>query len=163
MSFRVNPSCRIVAGSLAVLLIAAGAKIVAATGSEGFLENYDPILLLKNRWLNIAVAVVEIACAVVLTIRVSDAIKGYTLLWLGLNFVAYRLVSFLSEMETPCSCLGNIGSWLGLTQDQTETVAIALVFYILCAGVYLLFNDKRNRSFNSESNENYPVGSNVVL
>jgi len=157
MSFEVNPVSRAARCSLAVLLVAAAAKIAAATGSEGFLENYDPILLLKNRWVNIAVAVVEIACAAALTMRLPYVIKGFTLLWLGLNFVAYRLVSLLSGVETPCSCLGNIGSWVGLTQDQTEALGIGLLLYLLGAGTYFVIAGSQTPNLSSLSHENRAV------
>ena len=124
--------------AVAFLLMAAAAKIVTATLDLRMLDLSDPILFVRNRYVPVAVAIVEILC--VLTImRVRDCrVKGLVLLWLGGNFVLYRTALALSGAGVPCPCLGSLGANLGLGSTATEFPTKGMAAYLLVVGSYLL-------------------------
>lgn len=135
-----NPAKALAVVVAAALLVAAAlSKLYTSLGDLPMLELFDPVLLVKNRYLLIGVGLLEIGIAAVLLVSKQWWFKGILLLWLSVNFVLYRLAFFLSGAGEPCPCLGNVVSKLGLAPAQAEFLLKAAVAYLFITGGYLVW------------------------
>ena len=96
------------------------------------------IWMVKNRYVLISVALVEIASGAVILVSRRIWLNGLILLWLGINFFLYQSALFLSGAGASCPCLGKVASQLGLTPRVSELIARALAAYLLIVGACLL-------------------------
>jgi hypothetical protein len=91
----------------------------------------DPVMDLPLRQLLFAVAVFELAVAVLLLARPFSQLGRGALLVFGVIVGSYRMISPDSQ---PCPCLGQRGAVLGVSlTTQSQLAMTVLVFLILSA------------------------------
>lgn len=120
-----------------LLAAAATAKLWTTATGLRLLEVPDPVLAVENRYVLLAVAGVELLCATTLLFSRHVWFKALVLLWLGTNFVLYRVALWLAGAGTPCPCLGRLGARLGLSSSQTDWLTKAVVVYLLVVGGFI--------------------------
>lgn len=138
--------------------MAATAKLWTTATGLRLLDVADPVLAVENRYVLLGVAGVELLCAATLLFSRHAWLKALVLLWLGTNFVLYRVALWLAGAGTPCPCLGRLGARLGLSSSQTEWLTKAAVVYLLLVGGYV-FVRQRARSGANEAVEGSRVPS----
>jgi len=121
-----------------ILVLTALSKLYTVMGNVRMLDLYDPVLLLSNRRLLTGVAVIELFCAMLIVRTRHPWFAGLILLWLGANFLMYRVAVSLGGAITPCPCLGSVGGRLGLSQSATDVLMHSILVYFLAGGLYLL-------------------------
>ncbi len=125
------------AGSL--LAVTAGLKISAALQRIPYLYLKNSIFyFLDNRTVMILAGLLEFVVVFLLTCPRSRLSKFLILAWICGVFAAYRLALFWVNAPTSyCPCLGNVGSWLGLSQRVVDMCSIGMLIYL--AGGSLVF------------------------
>src|SRR6478609_1737632 len=88
-----------------LLLLTAVAKLFSAFGSARILTARDPMFLLKYWQIMILVGLLELAVAIYLFRGRDSILKLFAILWLGSNFIFYRMANDLMGI-TVCPCLG---------------------------------------------------------
>ncbi len=129
-----------------LLLLTAAAKVYSATGTARILTATDPLVHLAYGRIMVAVGAVEAAVAAYLLIGSNAPAKIWLVLWLGSNFMMYRLANDLLHIKL-CPCLGTIGGALPLSRGQLDFLLTILVLYLLFGSTFVLLSGwSRGRS-----------------
>lgn len=120
-----------------LLLLTAVAKLFSAFGSARILTARDPMFLLKYWQIMIIVGLVELAIAVYLFRGRSMVLKLIAILWLGSNFIVYRMANALMGI-TVCPCLGTTLDALRLSSRQSDLLLGGFVLYLFLGSAFLL-------------------------
>lgn len=123
----------------ALLLFATSvAKLVAVMTGGRHLDVPDPFLsFVTERWVLLAGAALE---AMVVTRIVSDITilrKLRWVLWLCVLFSVFRMGRWLSPQRAPCSCLGYVGDFVGITKETADHVALGLLVFMTIGAAVL--------------------------
>src|SRR6478736_9231655 len=106
--------------SVAMLLfLTAAAKFFSSFGSARILTARDPMFLLKYWQIMILVGLLELALAIYLFRGRDSILKLFAILWLGSNFIFYRMANDLMGI-TVCPCLGTTLEALRLRRRQSD-------------------------------------------
>lgn len=123
--------------SVAILLgIAVAGKIGALVGNAKLLSELDPVFGIPNRELLMGVIVVELGLLIYLRKTTVFLNRLLAVVWLFGCFAIYRTGLFLLDYKKPCSCLGNLGDFAGLTDaalDQALKIAVAAILMAAAA------------------------------
>jgi len=111
-------------------------KLWTAFTSAKILELSDPILLVSNRLVALILGAIELLIADYVFRSVNISIKLSVMLWLILCFAVYRLGWWLSDVPSPCPCLGTGYEWWPWLNTQLPIVS-TIIFCILAAVVFL--------------------------
>jgi hypothetical protein len=134
-----NSLCMLFLYSAQILLAVAGtAKLYALLGHDGILRLEDPVLGIPNRVLLGALGGTELAaCGIISVVR--DKLPSYLLtLWLGVNFITYRIFLWSGHYLSPCPCLGSLTRKLHIDQKNADRMLFALACYlVLASGICL--------------------------
>src|SRR5881396_2794148 len=118
--------------SVAALLVLTGvAKLYSATGTAKILSLADPILLMNNRVLMVALGLLETGLAIYSLARrgpTTEVTRAMTVLWLSSNFIAYRTAVSLAGIKV-CPCLGTLASKLPLSREFVDDLLSGIVLY----------------------------------
>lgn len=128
-----------------VLFLTAAAKLYSAMGTARILSLADPLLLVNNRALLIALGIVETAVAAYLLLARGAAgqLRAVTVVsWLSSNFIAYRLGIYLMGVSI-CPCLGTLGSKLSLPAGFINNLLGAFVLYCFIGSACILWQAHR--------------------
>lgn len=107
-----------------LLLLAAAAKLSAATHDRAMFRLNDPILLINNSTLFYAVGLVEISIALFLLLSRNNSLKLWAHAWLVACFSLYRVGWWLSDIKQPCPCLGTGVEWWPWFNLHLDSIAI---------------------------------------
>ena len=124
------------------LALTAGAKLFSATGDVPILSVADPILRLSNRKVLIGVGLLELALASYVVLGRSVPIKHVSIVWLSVNFIAYRIALIWLAPGRPCSCLGNIGDRLQGMREILDWGLRALVACMFFGSLFFLLHPR---------------------
>jgi hypothetical protein len=126
-------------GTAAILLcIVAGAKLYSAFGDARILDSMDPLLRFQNRWVMVAVGVLEMTIAGLLLTRVAVSLKLVSVFWLSANFLSYHAAAHYLNVNI-CPCAGNVTDKLGIPPEMGHWVMIGLAAYLLIGSIAFLF------------------------
>jgi hypothetical protein len=120
-----------------LLLLTAVAKLFSAFGTARILTARDPMFLLKYWQIMIIVGLLELAIAVYLFRGRDSILKLFAILWLGSNFIFYRMANDLMGI-TVCPCLGTTLDGLRLTSRQSDMLLGGFVLYLFLGSAFLL-------------------------
>ncbi|NCC61522.1 MAG: hypothetical protein EOM12_11400 [Verrucomicrobiae bacterium] len=114
------------------------------TSSSLIVEAPDPVFQVSNRFLMLAVALMEIGVAGALLMNFLSKINLVLIGGMGLAFLGYHILSWIIG-ETTCPCLGRVvtlSPWL----DSHQNVFIwAIILYMLSGPFLLLPVDKNEK------------------
>jgi len=85
----------------------------------------------------IIVGLLELATAVYLFRGRDSILKLFAILWLGSNFIFYRMANDLMGI-TVCPCLGTTLDALNLSRRQTDLLLGSFVLYLFLGSAFLL-------------------------
>lgn len=132
--------------STAVLLVlTAAAKLYSATGTARILSATDPLIHLAYGKIMVVAGFVEAAVAGYLLIGRNATAKVWLVLWLGSNFMMYRIANEVLRIKL-CPCLGTVGSALPFSRAQVDFLLTILVLYLISGSIIILVSARGNRS-----------------
>jgi hypothetical protein len=124
-----------------ILFIAALTILFVAFGSNGILDQPDPLFFLNNRIIFFLLAAFEIGLSVFLLAGKTNWMKLALAAWLATSFLAYRLGIWWTNQPNIYSCLGNLTDALPIpprTLDLIITVVLGYLFF--GASAFLVLN-----------------------
>lgn len=125
--------------SAAIVFGVAGiSKLLGAAGEHATLEEKDPILLIKTRYVMLCVGLVEIMAAVYLVRGRLTVKKLWLTVWVAGNLIHYRAIIAVVGVTRPCGCLGNLTDFLPLTPRGIDLTLQAILVYLLLGGAFCL-------------------------
>lgn len=127
---------------VAVLLgVTAFAKLYSAAGEARILTLSDPLFLLTNREVLMAVGLLELVVVAYLLFGCHTLKKHLLIIWLSLNFIVYRVGIWWVAPGKPCPCLGTLTARLPLKPDTVDLLLKLVITYMLCGSVLFLLLD----------------------
>ncbi|MBI3416361.1 MAG: hypothetical protein HY043_13785 [Verrucomicrobia bacterium] len=124
-----------------ILIIAAVLKLISITQSARYLEQFDPLLaFLKNRHMLTLASLLELAVAAQLLSLTSFQKRQLLILWLGGVFAVYHLSLWALNYRKPCTCLGSVLDWAGVSEAWAHQVPIFLTFFLFAGSTTLLMS-----------------------
>ena len=135
----VNTYFRISAG---VIFIACLSKLVSALGNDPVLHRADPLLWLTNRDLFLVLGIAELPSAVLLCFSRRLWLKALVALFLGSNFLFYRVAIWVRISSGACPCFGRLTQSLGLGSAVVDSVSWAFVVSLIVAGGVVLWQER---------------------
>jgi hypothetical protein len=112
------------------------------TSSALIVEASDPVFQVSNRFLMLAVALMEIGVAGTLLMNFSPKFNLVLIWGMGLSFLGYHILSWIIG-GTTCPCLGRVvklSPWL----DSHQNVFIWAIILYMLAGPFLLLPVDKN-------------------
>lgn len=143
-----------------VLFLTGAAKLIAAGGSARLLERPDPLLMLTNKQVLLAVGVLEVLLSGYLFFGRNLLLKAGLTTWIATNFGLYKLGLLWMGNKQPCGCLGKISDALGISPATATNLANIALGYLLVTGILSLVillkrrpttNDPENTEFLTET------------
>jgi len=125
--------------SIVILLTVAAAKLTTALGSAPILLVNDPLLLASNRAVLLSAGITELMAAMIIEFSPRRATHYLLCTFLGTNFLLYRLARLQIPIETPCPCLGTLGSSLHLNSQYADWMLWGVAAYLALGGFLGLF------------------------
>lgn len=144
-------------GAAMILLFSAAAKIISAGERTRILENADSIVFfLSNRQMMLLAAALELCVAFGVLWPRTESLNVRTrfglVAWLASLFAVYRAGLLLANDPRPCKCLGNCLARIGLSEWQIQSLAVAMLAYLLVPSFAWLVNRWRTATqISSES------------
>ena len=130
------PRCFCLAAA-AVFAIAAVGKLLLAFQTDRWLGEVNPIIVfMSHRQVLIFAGLIELGAAGWI-LRSSDV--GQRLVIVGslvLVFWLYRVSLMHLPVKQPCSCMGRVPEWMGLSSVPGDTIVI-VVLWLLTGGMLL--------------------------
>ncbi len=126
--------------STAVILLITGlAKIVSSFGAAGILNQHDPFFRISFRHLMLLMGFLELTIAYsCFRFPKEQELQLWSLVWLPICFVTYRLgLSWIGYQE-PCHCLGNLADVLGVSNLMARRISQGVIIYLFTGGITML-------------------------
>lgn len=114
-----------------ILVITAAAKATAAFGSAGALSVPDPIFHLQFNNLLFLVGIVEMSIAGACFLSRTKWFTSLLIAWLATSCLVYRLGLWWVGWQGPCRCLGSLTDALSINPKTADTIATALLVYLI--------------------------------
>lgn len=128
--------------SYALLFCTGMAKLLSAVGASQSLDIIDPITGITFRHLMLLTGVAElilVALCLQLELRLQTSyLPLIVIAWISSCFTAYRLGLWLIQWKRPCGCLGMLTDALPLHSQWAETIARAILLYLLGGSIGFL-------------------------
>jgi hypothetical protein len=127
-------------GAGLVLIFSAAVKIISASERARILEDADSIVFfLSNRQLMLVAAALE-ACVAFAVLRpcgefLSVRTKFGLVALLSSLFAVYRAGRLFANDPRPCKCLGNWLIRIGMSERQVQTLALAILAFLLVPSI----------------------------
>lgn len=121
-----------------VLIITGFIKVLSLFGSVGMLAVKDPVFGISFGILMPLVGVTEIAVGTLVLFCRNGLVASVLILWMSIEFVAYRFFSAELRPGGYCPCLGSLGEFLGLSQAQATHAALLICIILLILGLLAL-------------------------
>jgi hypothetical protein len=122
-----------------ILLITGLAKIISSFGAAGILNQHDPFFRISFRHLMLLMGFLELTI-VYLCFRFpkQQGQQLWSLVWLSICFVTYRLgLSWIGYQE-PCHCLGNLADVLGVSNRMADRISQGVIIYLFTGAIAML-------------------------
>jgi len=130
-------SCIYLSGIL--LLLAAIAKFVSASGNAHVLQVSDPIFGIAFRRVFWIVGTIELGVALVCFSSKSVVLQSGLLAWLATSFLVYRLGLMWTGYQKPCACLGSLTDALPISPKTVNFIIKCILGYLLTISYSVLF------------------------
>ncbi|MDI9402052.1 MAG: hypothetical protein ACOX2U_04070 [Limisphaerales bacterium] len=121
-----------------ILIITGLIKVLSLFGSAGMLAVKDPVFGISFGILMPLVGVTEIAVGSLVLFCRNGLVASVLILWMSIEFVAYRFFSAELRPGSYCPCLGSLGEFLGLSQAQATHAALLICIILLILGLLAL-------------------------
>ncbi len=121
-----------------ILIITGLIKVLSLFGSAGMLAVKDPVFGISFGILMPLVGVTEIAVGTLVLFCRNGLVASVLILWMSIEFVAYRFFSAELRPGSYCPCLGSLGEYLGLSQAQATHAALRFCIFLLILGLLAL-------------------------
>lgn len=121
-----------------ILIITGLIKVLSLFGSVGMLAVRDPVFGISFGILMPLVGVTEIAVGTLVLFCRNGLVASGLILWMSIEFVAYRFFSAELRPGSYCPCLGSLGEYLGLSQAQATHAALLICIILLILGLLAL-------------------------
>lgn len=121
-----------------ILIITGFIKVLSLFGSVGMLAVRDPVFGISFGILMPLVGVTEIAVGTLVLFCRNGLVASGLILWMSIEFVAYRFFSAELRPGSYCPCLGSLGEFLGLSQAQATHAALLICIILLILGLLAL-------------------------
>src|SRR4051812_11588483 len=93
--------------AVAALLFFTGLlKLIGLFGRAGILNDVDPLLGFRNRWVLVLLVVLELSLSAYLAFGQSKWLRSMLTAWLATNFLVYRIGLWSLGAGNVCNCLG---------------------------------------------------------
>jgi hypothetical protein len=126
----------------ALLLITGLSKLIGAVKWQVDLSVADPLLpFLAVRQTVGCAALLEIAVTAFLMFNRSVLNKAYSILWLCMVFVVYRVGLLVIGFTKMCPCLGYWGAWLHLSQAQVNVISESLLLFMILGSATIIVSE----------------------
>jgi hypothetical protein len=122
----------------AILIITGLIKVLSLFGSAGMLAVRDPVFGISFGILMPLVGLTEIAVGTLVLFCRNGLVASGLILWISIEFVAYRFFSAELRPGSYCPCLGSLGEFLGLSQAQATHAALLICIILLILGLLAL-------------------------
>jgi hypothetical protein len=145
-----NTAERIALVTLSTILLITGiAKFFAAINPEHGFDDPDPIFsFLRLRHTLLLAATLELSLVYLLISQVSPLVKWTNAATLVTLFAAYRLGRLLLGYTEPCSCVGNVVTYLPITPQQADD-ASKIILLVIGLVSYIYFAHRLRREWQS--------------
>lgn len=131
-----------------ILLCTAVFKILAAFGPERLLGQANGLLpFFTYRTLILCAVACEVAVALLICIANNQVVKIRSIFSLSWMFFGYQVALWYFQVNEPCKCLGNLGSWMHLSNSTVVSLTRIILAYMLLGSSYFLF--RRTSRLNS--------------
>lgn len=121
-----------------ILIVTGLIKVLSLFGSAGMLAVRDPVFGISFGILMPLVGLTEIAVGTLVLFCRNGLVASGLVLWIGIEFVAYRFFSAELRPGSYCPCLGSLGEFLGLSQAQATHAALLICIILLILGLLAL-------------------------
>ena len=121
-----------------ILIITGLIKVLSLFGSVGMLAVRDPVFGISFGILMPLVGLTEIAVGTLVLFCRNGLVASGLILWISIEFVAYRFFSAELRPGSYCPCLGSLGEFLGLSQAQATHAALLICIILLILGLLAL-------------------------
>jgi len=98
----------------------------------------DPVFGISFGILMPLVGLTEIAVGTLVLFCRNGLVASGLILWISIEFVAYRFFSAELRPGSYCPCLGSLGEFLGLSQAQATHAALLICIILLILGLLAL-------------------------
>jgi hypothetical protein len=122
----------------AILAVAIAGKIGALIGDAKLLSEHDPIFGVPNKALMTEVMLVEVGVLVFLIKGTKFLDRLLVTVWLFGCFAIYRLGLHLVDYRKPCSCLGNLADFAGVSDNSLDISLKIMVVSVLIFAALLV-------------------------
>ena len=122
-----------------ILFFTAGTKILSLYANLPRLSAQNPLFwYLSNRQVILLATTFEATTIATILLSTNRALRLGLILWLSTLFLVYRFGLWWIHANTPCSCFGDITTWIGLTPSEADTVSKVVLVYLLGGSLGLL-------------------------
>ncbi len=121
-----------------ILIVTGLIKVLSLFGSAGMLAVRDPVFGISFGILMPLVGLTEIAVGTLVLFCRNGLVASGLILWMSIEFVAYRFFSAELRPGSYCPCLGSLGEFLGLSQAQATHAALLICIILLILGLLAL-------------------------
>lgn len=118
-----------------ILIITGLIKVFSSLGSAGMLQVRDPVFGIQFGFLMPLVGVTEMAIGTAVLLCRNGMVASVLILWISIEFVAYRFFSAELRPGSYCPCLGSLGEYMGLSQAQATHAALVICIILLILGL----------------------------
>ena len=118
-----------------ILIVTGLIKVLSLFGSAGMLAVRDPVFGISFGILMPLVGLTEIAVGTLVLFCRNGLVASGLILWMSIEFVAYRFFSAELRPGSYCPCLGSLGEFLGLSQAQATHAALLICIILLILGL----------------------------
>jgi hypothetical protein len=129
-----------------ILFCSGLAKLISATGSDGFLETKDPIIGMQFRYLFLAAGIVEFLTALLSFFGKCLDVKAMCIGCLATSFLIYRISLILIGYHKPCHCLGNLTTAIHVAPNLADLIMKCILVYLLFGSYISLYCLWRQRN-----------------
>lgn len=110
-----------------ILTVTAVAKLLSISATEPIWKSYDPIFGITYKPLFISFALIELALATGLLLRLPALYKHGALGFFAFAGFCYHGARAFAEVPAPCPCLGNLFRWLPSLDSHSTTIALTML------------------------------------
>ena len=111
-------------------------KLVSVTQKVQALSVHDPLIsFLTFKQIFIIAGIVEVALAIYIFKSTNTFRQLVLVVWLSVVFISYHVGLYLIAFHGLCSCMGNLNSWLKMSNSSIATLRNGLLAYLAIGSV----------------------------
>lgn len=145
-TFDVGRCGAIFKDSVVLLLLAASVmKLWLLLGGHPLPQEIDPVFGMPFRSLLAIALVLEIVAFMLLVFRGRSFRAWIFVATLATLIALYRATLWCLDYRLPCSCLGPLPAWMGLSPQAGDKLAIGILIYLVAGSYAALLLGRRGR------------------